>query len=201
MKRKVLALLSTTLVAGALVSSTSIFEDSNGASAAAASKVGTNVNKSFVLKGEVGTILTYGGLTFERVEKDSNPSDAVSTTTSKSDFLINLNGSEKSQAFTIDKDYPFANVYVNNTGTGNIIFTITKSSPTGAVVSGSDVTIPAGNAWNIYTQVAWASVAYYANFTSGKVAMSGTSSCRLASTFKELDLIPHRPLIQLFLDK
>lgn len=146
-------------------------------------------NDSFVLKGELGTVIEHGGLTFVRVESTPEPTEPIITPfASKTDFSISLSGTEKSQAFTIDKDYPYVKVYINNTSSGHIIFTITKNSSTGSVVSGTSVTIPANEAWNVYSTNAWSAGTYYANFTSGKTGLSGSSYARLASTYAELDI-------------
>lgn len=147
------------------------------------------VDESFVLEGEVGAVIEHGGLTFVRVESAPETHDPIITPyASKSDFNIKLSGTEKSQAFTIDKEYKYVKVYINNTSSGSIKFTITKGSATGNVVSGTNVTIPAKESWNVYSTNAWGASTYYANYTSGKVEMSGTSSARLASTYEELDI-------------
>ncbi|WP_405155084.1 hypothetical protein [Paenibacillus sp. FSL K6-0108] len=147
-------------------------------------------NDSIVLNGEIGTVIEHGGLTFVRVESTPEPTEPIITPfASKTDFSISLSGTEKSQAFTLDKDYPYVKVYINNTSSsGHIIFTITKNSSTGSVVSGSSVTIPANAAWNVYSTNAWTAGTYYANFTSGKTGLSGSSYARLASTYAELDI-------------
>jgi hypothetical protein len=93
-----------------------------------------------------------------------------------------------SQSFEVTSAYRYAKVWVNNTGTGNIKFTITKTSPTGSVVSGSNVTIAAGTSTSVYSTNKWTTGTYYANFTSGKVDLSGEAACRVASTIEELDI-------------
>ncbi|MFH0345752.1 hypothetical protein ACHADS_04125 [Bacillus vallismortis] len=142
-----------------------------------------------VLKGEVGTIIKNGNLIFERVaNKKSAIDELISPMASKRVFDITLRGSEMSQAFTLDSDYRYVKVWTRNTSSGDIKFTITKGSKTGSVVSGSSVTIPAGQSWNVYSTNAWSSGTYYANYTSGKVDLSGQSAARLASSKDELDL-------------
>ena len=91
-------------------------------------------------------------------------------------------------SFEVTKDYPYAKVWIKNDGTKSIQFTITKTSPTGSVVEGSDVTIAAGTSTNVYSTRKWSAATYYANFTSGKADMVGSAACRVASTLKELDL-------------
>ncbi|MBU5436181.1 hypothetical protein [Pseudoflavonifractor sp. MSJ-37] len=58
----------------------------------------------------------------------------------------------------------------------------------GDVVKGTNVTIDGKTSINVYSTNKWPAGWYYANFTSGKANMKGTSSCRVASTKDELDL-------------
>ncbi|WP_258729033.1 hypothetical protein [Bacillus atrophaeus] len=89
----------------------------------------------------------------------------------------------------MDSDYRYVKIWTNNTSSGDIKFKITKGSKTGTIISGSSVTIPSGHAWNVYSEQAWSTGTYYANYTSGKVGLlSGQSAARLASSKDELDI-------------
>jgi hypothetical protein len=174
------------LVCGALFASF-------GASAYAKEVPNSVTNKkkqdnSILLEGEVGTNIRIGDLVFKRVETDTSKPSEVSTLASTSAFSITLSGSSKSEPFNLSGDYKYAKVWINNTSSGNLIFTITQNSPTGTVVSGSSVTVSANSTWNVYSTNAWPAGTYYANYTSGQVGLSGSSACRIASTQAELDL-------------
>lgn len=112
----------------------------------------------------------------------------LATLASTKRWSINLSGDSMSKAFSVTSSYPYAKVWIANNGTGNIIFTITKNSSTGDVVSGSNITIAAGKSVSVYSTNKWPAATYYANFTSGKVDMVGLAACRVASTIEELDI-------------
>ena len=99
-----------------------------------------------------------------------------------------LSGTEMSKSFNLAGNYKYAKVWIDNKGSNSIVFTITKGSPTGSIISGSDVTVSANTKVSVYSTNAWSSDTYYANFTSGKASMSGKTSCRIASSIPELDL-------------
>ena len=103
-------------------------------------------------------------------------------------WTIPLSGDALSKDFSVTSSYPYAKVWIQNSGTGNIVFTITKNSPTGTLVTGSNVTVAANTSISVYSTNPWPAATYYANFTSGHVNMLGTSSCRIASTISELDI-------------
>lgn len=135
-----------------------------------------------VIEGEVGDKIVCGSLIFEIVseeEVDQAASDSQG---------ISLSGDSLSKSFNLTTSMPYAKVWIKNTSSGDLIFTITKSSPTGTVVSGSNVTIKSGTSTSVYSTNAWSADTYYANFTSGKVDMSGSAACRIASTMDELDV-------------
>jgi hypothetical protein len=93
-----------------------------------------------------------------------------------------------SQAFEVTSACPYAKVWISNSGTGNVRFTVTEHTPTGSVVNGSNVTIASGISTIVYSTNQWPAGTYYANFTSGKVDLSGEAACRVASTIEELDI-------------
>lgn len=152
-----------------------------------ATNTSINVNDNVVISGEVGDIIEVGDLIFKIV--DPSTINDTNTRASQKGFSISLSGTEDSQSFSVTSEMPYAKVYVKaNSTSGDIKFTITKSSPTGTVVSGSSVTIEAGTSTTVYSTNKWAAGTYYANFTSSKTAMSGSASSRIASTFDELDV-------------
>lgn len=143
-----------------------------------------------IIEGEVGEHYVVGDLIFEIVSKEEI-SDANSDTQARASakrWSVDLSGDSMSQAFEVTSSYPYAKVWVDNDGSSSIKFTITKNSPTGSVVSGSSITIPAGTSVSVYSSKAWPAATYYANFTSGKADMVGTAACRVASTLDELDI-------------
>lgn len=143
-----------------------------------------------VIDGEVGEHFVVGDLIFEIIAKEE-VSEAASDTQARASskrWSIDLSGDSMSKEFEVTSSYSYAKVWIDNDGVGNIKFTITKDSPTGSVVSGSNVTIPAGTSVSVYSSKAWPAATYYANFTSGKADMSGTAACRVASTLDELDI-------------
>lgn len=152
-------------------------------------QVGTDLKSDLVLSGEVGTIIRSGDLIFVRVDNEESESkNDISPNASKKDFDITLSGTEKSQAFSLSGELLYVKVWIKNTSSAGLQFTMTRDSPTGSLVKGSDVTVPANSTWNVYSENPLSARTYYANYTSGKVGLSGQSSCRIASTFKELDL-------------
>lgn len=143
-----------------------------------------------VIEGEVGDRYVVGDLIFEIVSEDEIDQVTSGSLTRASTRLwsITLSGDSMSKAFDVTASDPYAKVWIDNKGTGSIIFTITKKSPTGSVVSGSNVTIAAQTSISVYSTNKWSAATYYANFTSGKTDMVGTAACRVASTIDELDI-------------
>lgn len=150
----------------------------------------TNDSEGIVIEGEVGDKFVVGDLIFEIVsaEEAERAISGPQTRASTKRWDIELEGDTINESFEVTKDYPYAKVWIKNDGTKSIQFTITKTSPTGSVVEGSDVTIAAGTSTNVYSTRKWSTATYYANFTSGKADMVGSAACRVASTLKELDL-------------
>lgn len=146
--------------------------------------------EEIVIDGEVGERYAVGDLIFEIVSKDeiNEANSDTQTRASAKRWSIDLSGDSMSKEFEVTSSYPYAKVWIDNDGSGSIKFTITKTSPTGSVVSGSSVTIAAGTSTSVYSTKKWSAATYYANFTSGKANMSGTAACRVASTLDELDI-------------
>ncbi|WP_240415395.1 M56 family metallopeptidase [Paenibacillus periandrae] len=140
----------------------------------AASPAGAYVpDKSIILEGEVGTTIRKGDLVFERIVSDSRSfpeqADAILANNSQTHLIRNSRGNE------------YCTIWIQNAASGHLIFTITKGSPTGTVVPGSIVKIPAYTTWTVSTLNPLKAEAYYANFTSGSVDMSG----QVAFTFSK----------------
>lgn len=147
-------------------------------------------DKEVVISGEIGESYIVGDLIFEIVSKEEVQAAAADdlTRASTKRWSIDLSGDSMSKDFEVTSSYPYAKVWIDNDGSGDIKFTITKTSPTGTVVSGSNVSLPAGTTAVVYSSKKWSAATYYANFTSGKSSMSGTAACRVASTIEELDI-------------
>lgn len=147
-------------------------------------------DEEVVISGEIGESYIVGDLIFEIVSKEEFQAAAADdlTRASTKRWSIDLSGDSISKDFEVTSSYPYAKVWIDNDGSGDIKFTITKTSPTGTVVSGSNVSIPAGTTAVVYSSKKWSAATYYANFTSGKSSMSGTATCRVASTIEELDI-------------
>ena len=147
-------------------------------------------DEEVVISGEIGESYIVGDLIFEIVSKEEFQAAAADdlTRASTKRWSIDLSGDSISKDFEVTSSYPYAKVWIDNDGSGDIKFTITKTSPTGTVVSGSNVSIPAGTTAVVYSSKKWSAATYYANFTSGKSSMSGTAACRVASTIEELDI-------------
>ncbi|MFP3391566.1 M56 family metallopeptidase [Brevibacillus sp. SIMBA_040] len=133
---------------------------------ASASKAGDYVpDESTVLDGEVGTTIRRGDLIFERIENDSHAFpekvDAVLANTSQSHLIKKSEGDE------------YCTIWIKNEGSRHVIFTETKASPSGTVIPGSIVKIPAQTTWTISTLQPLTPGEYFANFTSGQAIMSG----------------------------
>lgn len=164
-----------------------------GTSAALASDNGLEEGAldHIVLEGEPGDIVVVGDLTFKCIsneEMDQRISGPMPLSSTMRFSNIQLSGTEMSRSFEMTSNYPWAKVWIQNTNNGTIEFTITKGSETGYVVKGSACTIPANSNWEVWATKEWDPDMYYANFTSGKSGLKGTTSCRVASTQPELDL-------------
>jgi hypothetical protein len=134
-----------------------------------------------VIDGNIGERFVAGDLIFEIVSPEEVERVASSQDSS-------LSGDSMSQAFEVTSACHYAKVWISNSGTGNVKFTITESTPTGSVVNGSNVTIASGISTIVYSTNKWPAGTYYANFTSGKAALNGEAACRVASTIEELDI-------------
>lgn len=114
-------------------------------------------------------------------EEISKAMEDSATSDSRNRFTITLSGNNLSKDFEVTSDYPWAKVWVQNQGEGNIQFTMTKGSNTGDAVEGSEVTIKAGTQMLIYATREWDPDTYYANFTCGTAALKGSSIGCVAS--------------------
>lgn len=148
------------------------------------------MREPLVIEGDAGKRFVSGDLVFEIVSEEEirQASSEHQTRASTKLWTIPLSGDALSKDFSVTSSYPYAKVWIQNSGTGNIVFTITKNSPTGTLVTGSNVTVAANTSISVYSTNPWPAATYYANFTSGHVNMLGTSSCRIASTISELDI-------------
>jgi hypothetical protein len=135
--------------------------------------------EAVVIDGDVGERFVVGDLIFEIISPEAAEQTA--------DRVFSLSGDSVSQAFEVTSSCRYAKLWINNSGTGNVRFTITESAPTGSVVNGSNVTIAAGTATIVYSTNQWQAGTYYVNFTSGKSALSGRVAYSIASTIEELD--------------
>lgn len=146
--------------------------------------------EELVIEGEVGDIFVSGDLIFEIVSNDEveQMTSAPVTRASKVVWSVPLEGDTLSQGFRLTDEYGYAKVWVQNKGSSGIKFTITKTKPTGSVISGSAVTIASNTSTSIYSTNKWGAGVYFANYTSGKANMAGQTACRIASTEHELDV-------------
>lgn len=147
-------------------------------------------DEEIVISGEVGESFVVGDLIFEIVSEEevqAATADSMARASTKR-WEIDLSGDAMSKDFEVTSAYPYAKVWISNNGSRDIKFTITKNSPTGSVVAGSKVSIPAGSPVSVYSSKPWSAATYYANFTSGQADMIGTAACRVASTIEELDV-------------
>lgn len=175
--------LFTVLLVGSLVTTLSLVIFAKEITASMASNQEIDIPEKRVIEGKVGTVITVGDLIFEIVENIP-----VNTEASTSVYpSLSLSGTEMSKPFNLTRDYKYAKVWINNTGSNPLVFNITKGSPTGTTVPGSEVTVAAKTKMSVYSTHTWSPDTYYANFTSGKANMSGTTSYTIASTIPELD--------------
>lgn len=152
---------------------------------------GEKMPEEVVIDGEPGDIIIVGNFVFEivtseEVEEVASEPVPYSSTTRWTD--VSLSGNEMSKKFEVTASYPYAKVWIDNSGSGDIKFTITRGSDSGTLVTGSDITIKAGKSASVYSTNAWPADNYYANFTCGKASMAGKTACRVASTIHELDI-------------
>jgi beta-lactamase regulating signal transducer with metallopeptidase domain len=145
-----------------------------------AAAVSNSEVEEVVIDGNIGERFVAGDLIFEIVSPEEVTRMAASQGSS-------LSGDSMSQAFEVTSACPYAKVWISNSGTGNVRFTMTESTPTGSVVNGSNVTIASGISTIVYSTNKWPAGTYYANFTSGKADLSGDTACRVASSVEELD--------------
>lgn len=142
------------------------------------------------LDGKVGDRYLVGDLIFEIVseeEVEKAVREVMPASSVKLFDNITLSGDRRSEPFEVTERYPYAKVWVSlKADSGDVRFNITKTSPTGYVVKGSDVEIRAGQSVTIRSTKKWDADLYFANFTSGEADMVGTAACRIASTLEEI---------------
>ena len=159
-----------------------------------------------VLDGEVGDSVKSNGIIYEIVSIDKNANDEenpfsydiyesngednniMTPRSSKVAFTIALSGTTRRQSFTLSGNYKFWKVWTQNTqSSGQTIITVEDSS--GNTI-GDVVYLPAGYTAQMYSDQdsPFPAGTYYVNYTSGNVGLAGTSSCRLATTWAELDV-------------
>lgn len=144
----------------------------------------------FVLTAKVGGIKALGSSVFKReagipmLKKDDPKSSPQSTQTV---LVERLSGTQMSKPFTIDKGYRYAKIWVKNKGKQRIAVSISKESPTGALVTDRVVSIAGGTDWSIYTTKPWETGAYYVNFTSNGSPIQGVAVARVGARLAELN--------------
>lgn len=145
----------------------------------------------FVLSSKVGRIERLGSSFFKResgipamLKKDDPKNPPQSTQTV---LVERLSGTQMSKSFTVDKGYRYAKIWVNNKGKQRIAISISKDSPTGALVTERVVTIAGGTNWSIYTTKPWEAGTYYVNFTSNGSPIQGVAIARVGARLAELN--------------
>lgn len=115
--------------------------------------------------------------------EEGNVTNVIAPRASTKPVSINFTGERTNdmQMFVTSLTVPWAKVKAHNTGTTNMIITITKGSPSGRVVSMLILTPgQTDNTWGILRPGT-----YYVNFTSTGY-LKGSASCLIASTYDEL---------------
>ncbi|MCD8376392.1 MAG: hypothetical protein LUD69_05565 [Oscillospiraceae bacterium] len=130
----------------------------------------------------VGWHYVSGDLIFEVVSDEEIDRAAAGD----SALSAELSGDAVSQSFRVTQSQPYARVWIRNSGSAELVFTITEGSPDGSVVAGHCFRIPAGMSLSVYTSNKWTAGTYYVNFTSGQADMSGVAVCRTFETDSQL---------------
>ncbi len=144
----------------------------------------------YVLTSKIGGIKALGSSVFKReagiplLKKDDPKSLPQSTQTV---LVERLSGTQMSKPFTVDKGYRYAKIWVKNKGKQRIAISISKGSPTGALVTERVVSIPGGTDWSIYTTQPWEAGTYYVNFTSNGSPIQGVAVARAGARLAELN--------------
>lgn len=166
----------------------------------------TNKPGCFLLEGEIGTKYESDGIVYEIVgtpdsntaiandgigydvyETKINVGNEVAPYASKKAFTIALTGTTKRASFTLSGNYTYWKVWAQSTQTsGQTIISV--EGPNGNTI-GDVVTMPAGYTAQVYSDQdsEFPTGTYKVYFTSGD-GLSGTASCRLATTWDELDV-------------
>jgi len=144
--------------------------------------------KAEVIDGEPGTIIEKGDLIFKILSNDTQiPEYDDDSITKSSENSATLSGDTMSDLFDLTEDMGWFKVWIKNEGTNDIVFTITRDSPSGSLLEGSNIKIGKNKTIEVYNNKALSKGAYYINYTSGKSDMSGSTACKVASTQAELD--------------
>lgn len=120
------------------------------------------------------------------IERPGNDTDVIVPFASDKPWSINFDGSRTSDSKTLvmSDDLPWLKIQVKNSGTTDMIVTLTQHSPTGKVWG--LLTIQPGKTENLSGEMPYGGT-YYVNFTSTGT-LKGAASTRIASTWQELGL-------------
>lgn len=125
-------------------------------------------------------------VTDEEIERVIN---APQSRASSKPWTIDLSGDSLSKPIYLTGGNRYFKVWIKNSGTKDLIVTFTSGSPTGPTLVDGIKTLPPGEAKSYHSREdSPLSGVFYVNFTSGKADMVGIASCRIASTFEELDI-------------
>lgn len=116
--------------------------------------------------------------------EEGNVTNVIAPRDLTESFSINFTGDRTydMKMFVTTLTVPWAKVKAHNTGTINMIITITKGSPSGQVVS--MLILTPGQTDNTWGKISSPGT-YYVNFTSTGY-LKGSASCLIASTYDEL---------------
>lgn len=97
-----------------------------------------------------------------------------------------LSGTNMSPSFSLRGDWKYFKVWIDNTGSDDIIVSLTSRSKTGNEVASG--TAKAGKQYVLAQNKTFDKGKYYVNMTCGKSNMSGKIQVRKASSYNELDV-------------
>ena len=97
-----------------------------------------------------------------------------------------LNDPSEVLYFVINEDFPYMKIYVDNKGNDEISVAIHKGSPTGPIVNGTQIKIPAHSSYSYKVPTAQSTDTYWVT-AQGKnnYPMNGTLSIRIADTYRK----------------
>lgn len=145
-----------------------------------------------VLDGELGQIYKSGGLVWQIIGKDGQTLDDnshVMPRSSKVAFNVPLSGTTRQYSFTLSGNYKYWKVWFQNTQSATDQTIVTIEDANGQTI-GDVAYIPGGTTAQLYSDKDsdFPSGTYKVNYTSGNANLSGTTACRLATTWAELDV-------------